>query len=90
MNLTEKQIAFFEAEKELHKKKIADIDDRINSAIKQFENERNAEVEAIDAIQQVIDAAKPAAFVGYCQSVDDTETVIDKKVDEVVDESVEG
>ena len=58
MNLNEKQIAFFEAEKEWHKKKLADIDDRINAAIQQFENERNAEVEAIDAIQQVIDASR--------------------------------
>lgn len=82
MKLTNNQIKFFEQEKAKHEKALANIDDRIKEVLSQFEDERNAEIEAIQTYQQVIDNAEPdEAFIGQFQAVEN----VDKMVDEAVE-----
>lgn len=84
MELTNRQIKFFEEEKAKHEKTLAGIDDRINAVLRQFDDERNAETEAIDALQKVLDNAK-LVEVGQFQAV---ETENSAEVNENVDEAV--
>lgn len=84
MELTNRQIKFFEEEKAKHEKALANIDDRIKDVLSQFEDERKAEIEAIKTYQQVIDNAEPVE-VGQFQAV---ETENSAEVNEIVDDAV--
>ena len=69
MRLDEKQIAFLKAEKEKHEKALEAIDEKISAVVRMYDDEKNAEIDAISTLQLVIDEAE------VIEEVEETEAV---------------
>lgn len=78
MKLTEKQIAFFKAEQEKHRQNLNAIDEKISAVVRMYDEEKNAENDAISTLQLVIDEAEVDA--------EETEAVEETSENETVNE----